>query len=104
MFVAFQVLKHFLNTDHNIKEIKMKRWITILFLVFFLGANLAPAIAGNSDQANGPEQDGPAPNSGDGVPDGSGFGTDDNPHPGDDEPGAGPAPNSGDGVPDGSGF
>jgi hypothetical protein len=41
----------------------------------------------------------PAPNSGDNVPDGSGF---------EGEPGSeispGPAPNSGDGVPDGSGF
>ena len=40
----------------------------------------------------------PAPNSGDGVPDGSGF-----PHDGVGN-GKGPAPNSGDGIPDGSGF
>ena len=40
---------------------------------------------------------GPAPDSGDGVPDGSGF----------TEPwgnGPGPAPNSGDGIPDGPGW
>ncbi len=40
---------------------------------------------------------GPAPNSGDGVPDGSGLIRPDS-------PGKGPAPNSGDGIPDGSGF
>jgi hypothetical protein len=40
---------------------------------------------------------GPAPNSGDGVPDGSGL------HP-IENPGRGPAPNSGDGISDGSGF
>lgn len=40
---------------------------------------------------------GPAPNSGDGVSDGSGL-----THP--DSPGQGPAPNSGDGISDGSGF
>jgi len=47
---------------------------------------------------------GPAPFSGDGVPDGSGF--DINDWQNDDSPGDafGPAPNSGDGVPDGSGF
>jgi len=48
----------------------MKKWIVILILVLFLGANLAPAIAGDSKQA-GPA--GPAPNSGDGISDGSGF-------------------------------
>ena len=43
--------------------------------------------------------DGPAPNYGDGVSDGSGFDRDDL-----QTPGVGPAPNSGDGVSDGSGF
>ncbi|XHH07800.1 MAG: hypothetical protein ACFCUE_09495 [Candidatus Bathyarchaeia archaeon] len=45
---------------------------------------------------------GPAPNSGDGVPDGSGFDQPNHQNP--DNIGMGPAPNSGDGVPDGSGF
>ena len=45
---------------------------------------------------------GPAPYSGDGDPDGSGF--DRNDWPNEDSPGRGPAPNSGDGDPDGSGF
>ena len=46
----------------------MKKWIMILSLLLFLGVNLTPVIA-----TAGPGQDGPAPNSGDGVPDGSGF-------------------------------
>ena len=47
--------------------------------------------------ADGVDSHGPAPNSGDCVPDGSGM---------DDWPngGPGPAPNSGDGIADGSGF
>lgn len=45
---------------------------------------------------------GPAPNSGDCIPDGSGF---DHPNRNNqDSHGKGPAPNSGDGIPDGSGF
>lgn len=48
----------------------------------------------DGDVGSGP---GPAPNSGDGNPDGSGFEDDMGPRPG-------PAPNSGDGIPDGSGF
>lgn len=45
---------------------------------------------------------GPAPNSGDCIPDGSGF---DQPNrQNQDSSGMGPAPNSGDGIPDGSGF
>ncbi|PVX26269.1 MAG: hypothetical protein CW691_01975 [Candidatus Bathyarchaeum sp.] len=43
---------------------------------------------------------GPAPNSGDGNPDGSGFESDHWQN----EDSPGPAPNSGDGEPDGSGF
>ncbi len=45
---------------------------------------------------------GPAPNSGDGVPDGSGYETPPGPIGGGDP--FGPAPNAGDGVPDGSGL
>jgi len=47
-------------------------------------------------------QEGPAPNSGDGVPDGSGMDDPINGNPNANSPG--PAPNSGDGVSDGSGF
>ena len=73
----------------------MKRIISIAILIFvFFIIFFGIVAASNSD---GPALDGPAPNSGDGVPDGSGFGDPDN-------SGIGPAPNSGDGVPDGSGF
>jgi hypothetical protein len=46
---------------------------------------------------------GPAPNSGDGIPDGSGMPTQSAPQ-ADNGAAPGPAPNSGDGIPDGSGF
>ena len=42
---------------------------------------------------------GPAPNSGDCIPDGSGFDS-----PNGEQNGPGPAPNSGDGIPDGPGW
>ncbi|MDD2836658.1 MAG: hypothetical protein PHY05_11000 [Methanothrix sp.] len=48
------------------------------------------------------EHAGPAPNSGDCIPDGSGMDDPLNGNPNANSPG--PAPNSGDGVPDGSGF
>jgi len=44
---------------------------------------------------------GPAPNSGDGISDGSGM---DQRNGNEMSPGIGPAPNSGDGISDGSGF
>ena len=62
--------------------------LAVLLLVFasvFIGA----AAAVNSI--------GPAPSSGDCIPDGNPFIRPDN-------PGDGPAPNSGDGIPNGSGF
>ena len=46
---------------------------------------------------------GPAPNSGDGIPDGSGMHSTVGPN-GHNNRAPGPAPNSGDGIPDGSGF
>ena len=75
----------------------MKKWIVCMFLIIFFAVNLSPAIGDPSGPA------GPAPNSGDGVPDGSGFDGSNGPNGGTDE-GQGPAPNSGDGVPDRSGF
>jgi len=45
---------------------------------------------------------GPAPNSGDCIPDGSGFERDYGPH--GEGYGRGPAPNAGDGIPDGPGW
>ncbi|MBT3275662.1 MAG: hypothetical protein HN368_21085 [Spirochaetales bacterium] len=71
--------------------------VTILLIVLLSGVALAAGSAGPM---------GPAPNSGDGIPDGSGF---DVPNGSIGESGLGsgpigPAPNSGDGIPDGSGF
>ena len=51
--------------------------------------------------ASGDSSMGPAPNSGDCVPDGSGFDAPMGPATLD---AVGPAPNAGDGIPDGSGF
>lgn len=69
----------------------MKKWIMVMCLVIFMALNISPAFGG------GYGLDGPAPNSGDGIPDGSGF---DDPT----SPGPGPDPNSGDCIPNGSGF
>lgn len=69
------------------------RRILVLLAVIGLVLSAAAMAAGNGN-------DGPAPNAGDGVPDGSGF----------DHSGVGgadsfgPAPQSGDGIPDGSGL
>ena len=79
--------------------------VALLLATMFCGSVLAspdPApnsedgIADGSGEAVSP---GPAPNSGDGIPDGSGM---DNESQNEESPG--PAPNSGDGIPDGSGF
>lgn len=74
----------------------MKKIVGIGILVLVCASMLVGTVAAAQYSA------GPAPNSGDGVSDGSGF----DPHncPNDVSPGDGPAPNSGDGVPDGSGF
>lgn len=79
----------------------MKKLFTILMLVVFLTASAGLAIAKEFGH------NGPAPNSGDGIPDGSGFDSPNGPNGSDAAAGsgpAGPAPNSGDGIPDGSGF
>jgi hypothetical protein len=109
LYVNITTIRLYFKNTHRIheKEGKMKKWIIILALVLFLGANLTPAIAGTASQGDkgqqaGPEGAGPAENAGDGISDGSGM--DD--HQGNDEgsPGEGPAPSSGDGINDGSGF
>ena len=76
----------------------MKKIVGIAILLLVFGSILCGTVAAAEDSF------GPAPNFGDGVPDGSGFDLDDWQN--DDSPGdaVGPAPNSGDGVPDGSGF
>jgi hypothetical protein len=82
----------------------MKRLAKILGLTLAVVAIMTVAIAGTVYAS--PEPMGPAPNSGDGVSDGSGFEIPNGPN-ADVGSGAGPvgpAPNSGDGIPDGSGF
>ena len=69
----------------------MKR--TVVFLVLFA----LILVISCSMNSNPTAPEGPAPNAGDGVSDGSGM---DGPS----NDGPGPAPNAGDGVSDGSGF
>jgi hypothetical protein len=80
----------------------MKKLIAIMAFLALFASGFCMA-AGTNFGSNGP-----APNSGDGVPDGSGFdgsfGPDGIGTPGSGSGPQGPAPNSGDGVPDGSGF
>ena len=66
----------------------------------FLTAIIAGTVSASSEQAA------PAPNSGDGISDGSGFVSPNGPNVDIISGGGpvGPAPNSGDGVSDGSGF
>ena len=70
---------------------------TIILLSFTVSMVLS--VSGNATDNKGV---GPAPNSGDGIPDGSGFDQPNRHNEG--SAGKGPAPNSGDGIPDGSGF
>jgi len=76
--------------------IKMRKLAIVVALVAVLALTILYgfAVAG--------EREGPAPNSGDGISDGSGMDDPHNADPGANSPG--PAPNSGDGIPDGSGF
>jgi hypothetical protein len=76
--------------------IKLRKLAIVVALVAVLALTILYgfAVAG--------EREGPAPNSGDGISDGSGM---DDPHNADSGANSpGPAPNSGDGIPDGSGF
>lgn len=73
----------------------MRRILRVSGLILILTAVLLAALAGGALAGNGYME--PAPESGDGIPNGSGFD-------GDVGSGIGPAPNSGDGIPDGSGF
>jgi hypothetical protein len=75
----------------------MRKITRVFGLAVLIAAVLVVALAGTV-LAAGNGFTTPAPNSGDGISDGSGF---------DAVPGsgiAGPAPNAGDGIPDGSGF
>ena len=78
---------------------EMSRKMMVLTMALAIVAVVAFAVtsvafAGGSD---GYGYMSPAPESGDGIPNGSGFD-------GDVGSGSGPAPNAGDGIPDGSGF
>ena len=78
------------------KTMNNKIWVVMVAVTLLAFGSL-------SENAMGAESPGPAPNSGDGIPDGSGM---DNRFQNGDPEGEsqGPAPNSGDGIPDGSGF
>jgi hypothetical protein len=82
----------------------MKKLLKMLGLTLALVVIMTVAIAGTVSASSGPM--GPAPNSGDGVSDGSGFEIPNGPNAdvGLGSGPVGPAPNSGDGIPDGSGF
>jgi hypothetical protein len=72
----------------------MKRKTIVLLACFAIGiVGIGNAIAAGT---------GPAPNSGDCIPDGSGFEKVNEPH--GEGYGPGPAPNAGDGIPDGPGW
>lgn len=79
---------------------KMKKWMSLLVIFMFVGVMASPVIA------SGHEPSGPAPNSGDGIADGSGLDSPNGPNGTGSDSGQGhgaPAPNSGDGIADGSG-
>jgi len=85
-------LQKHMSPVHATEEVEMRKFLVVV-AVLVLALSAAAMAVGNG-------HDGPAPNAGNGVPDGSGF---DNSGVG----GAdsfGPAPNSGDGVSDGSGL
>ena len=73
----------------------MKKIIVLILIAAFLMISLSfTTIAANSP--------GPAPDSGNGIPDGSGFEVGEPQS--ENTSGTGPAPNSGDGISDSSGF
>ena len=78
--------------------------ILVASVLFFMVVLTGNTLAGNNDDANG--HDGSAPNSGDGVSDGSGYDSPNGPASdgNSDEGNDGPAPNSGDGNSDGPGW
>ncbi|MBU0596435.1 hypothetical protein KJ567_07115 [Candidatus Bipolaricaulota bacterium] len=71
----------------------MRKVLVLLVMSLLVFSVFAAAANGN---------DGPAPNAGDGISDGSGFEAPVGPI--GDGDAIGPAPNSGDGIPDGSGI
>ena len=76
----------------------MKKIVTSAILVLIVASMAIGIVAAIEDPF------GPAPNSGDGVSDGSGNDMQDWPNGGVNGEAPGPAPNVGDGISDGSGF
>lgn len=77
----------------------MKKIVGMVILLLVCGSIFCGTVAAAADPF------GPAPSSGDGDPDGSGFyRTDSWVNDGSHGDAVGPAPNSGNGTPDGSGF
>jgi hypothetical protein len=76
---------------------RMKKTACMAILLLVSASMICGIVAADEE----PLSPGPAPNSGDGIPDGSGF---DELRQNEDSPGIGPAPNAGDGISDGSGF
>lgn len=81
----------------------MRKMFGILGLLLMIAAVMSFVVPA-AVLADGPM--GPAPNSGDCIPDGSGFDSPNGPagNVGSGSGPVGPAPNAGDGIPDGSGF
>ena len=75
----------------------MKKTLLLMWVAFLVVGTMAPRYLGHLESA---------PNSGDGIPDGSGFVSPSGPNVASAAQGSatGPAPNSGDGVSDGSGM
>ena len=76
----------------------MKKIVSSAILLLVVASMLCGIVAATQ------EPFGPAPNSGDGIPDGSGNTDVPGPYEGSTGEAVGPAPNSGDGISDGSGF
>lgn len=83
----------------------VKRLLKLCIKTILVSSILTILLSGAALAANNDIPMGPAPNSGDGISDGSGLVAPNGPNieiP--ESVSVGPAPNSGDGVPDGSGF
>jgi hypothetical protein len=82
-----------INPCEQVKDLKKARLAILLSTILVVSLTCVYVFGA----ASGAESPGPAPDSGDGVPDGNQYIQPE-------APGVGPVPNCGDGVPDGSGF
>ena len=90
---SYRFLIYIINPCEPVKDLKKARLAILLSTILVVSLTSMYALGLDA----GVESPGPAPYSGDGVPDGNQYIQPE-------APGAGPAPNCGDGVPDGSGF